>query len=634
MFQLPVEMFYETTGGTLVSQGSRRLLVCDNSYSGETPQTFALWSNAASFFGGTGFSVLGVKWFDPPAGTADDITPTSSPNAFNNVQVNLWDVEFLHANGYRAIVFKILNSTDGKDRRIRVFFYPDGYTDIDHRYRLQWTFILDGINKAVLNSWNAEGSYGLSWQDATMTQAWQGIPWLGTMPDGQGGTQEAIISPAAFVSYQQSLSGNHLKHDGSIGAYKSSNATTEHVEGFKAWLGTNTPEPYDPEPYDPGDDPYGPGGGGSGGGDPYGPGSPDWDPNHDEDTDDPKTDDLPINDAIGTGFATLFTPNKTQLNILAGLMWNKTFLEFVRNLIEDVDNLFVSLAMVPFAVPEGQTVTVKWFAFETGVDLTLAQKQFLEFDMGTINLGGESNRAFAYSTALDYSPFSSIGIYLPFIGFKELDMDEVRNTSVNLRYRIDILSGECVAILRVSGKDIYQFTGNCLSQIPITSSSMQSIVSDAVNVGIAAATLGSVAGAAAGATAAEEGAVAAATGTSFSSMRELAHTNPHVARAAGNLASCTANAAMGMKPHISKTGSVSGSAAMMAVRQPYLFVRTPRAAIPDNYGKFCGYPSNLGGRLGDFSGFTVVENIRLNGLVATSSEVAEIYSLLKQGVIV
>ena len=351
--------------------------------------------------------------------------------------------------------------------------------------------------------------------------------------------------------------------------------------------------------------------------------------NFSDDSDDPVTDDLPDIDAVGSGFATIFTPTKGQLKELSELFWNKNFAAFLTNLVENISDMFVSLAMVPFEVPAGSTVTVTWLGWDTGVPLRLASKQYLEFDMGSIDLANDS-RIFTSKSVLDYSPFSHLGIYLPFIGYQELDIDECRDAVINLRYRIDILSGACVAIIRISGKDLYEFSGNCLTQIPLTNSNMQALVSDAVNVGISVAGIASAKG--------TMSAVADQTNASTMSAEKkevaMAHARESVGHADTHLASATANLMTSGKPVYRKSGSLSSSVSMLAVKQPYLFLTTPRQSLPRNYNRYCGYPSNITGKLSEFSGYTVVENIRLNDLVATSPEVAEIYTLLKQGVII
>lgn len=354
------------------------------------------------------------------------------------------------------------------------------------------------------------------------------------------------------------------------------------------------------------------------------------DGNFSDDSDDVDLDTLPVIDAIGTGFATIFTPTKGQLTHLADIMWSNNIFSALQNLVENIEDMFTSLAIVPFTVEAGGTVEVTWFGLPiTELYLTLASKQYYEFDMGSINMA-DDRRIFTSGSALDYSPFSRLGIFLPFIGFQELDVDECRNAVINLKYRIDILSGTCVALISVDGNTIYQFTGNCLSSIPITNENMRSIVTDAVNVGIAAAATHSAMGAAS----ADIGAAEASKGGEALKDAKMAHAEAHVSTSRGRLVSATANAAMGMKPTFGKAGSISASASLLAVKQPYLFLTTPRQSIPAHYQRFCGYPSNISGKLNEFSGYTVVEDIRLNDLVATSPEVSEIYELLKSGVII
>lgn len=354
------------------------------------------------------------------------------------------------------------------------------------------------------------------------------------------------------------------------------------------------------------------------------------DTNFGENSDNVSEDDLPTYDAVGTGFATIFTPNKTQLKQLADVMWNSNVFTALQNLVENITNMFTALSIVPFNVERGNEVEVSWLGLPlTSIYLYLAAKQYYEFDMGSINLN-DDNRIFKYDNCLDYSPFSKLGIYLPFIGFQELDIDECRNRVINLKYRIDILSGTCVAIIKLDGSTLYQFTGNCLTQIPITNASMQSLVTDAVNVGIAMANAKSAgAASAADIKAAEDSNISAAKKDAHKAHARVTQSN-----ADAHLQSAAANAMMGLKPQYNKTGSVSAAASLLSVKQPYLFLHTPKLSIPSNYQHYAGFPCNMTGKLSNFSGFTVVESIRLNDLVATSQEVEEIYTLLKQGVII
>lgn len=403
--------------------------------------------------------------------------------------------------------------------------------------------------------------------------------------------------------------------------------TSGTISPISAALGISFWEGY--EPSDP-DNPYDDAGESSeGGGDPA-------NQNFDDTSDDVEEDPMPTLSAIGTGMATIFTPTDAQLRSLADVFWGANWWQALQNAVEGIDKMFVSLGIVPFSVTAGSTVEVTWLGLSiTEVMLTLAGAQYYEFDMGTINLSSDS-RIWRSDSAMDYSPFSKLGIYLPFIGFQELDIDECRGASLQLKYRIDILSGTCVALIKVAGNTIYQFTGNCITQIPITSESFENLFTNAVNVGIAAAKLKTTGAVAGGGDTVTDEMLNRAKKPITKAMADYQHEvhSAQISNARYGLENATANAMMGIKPTYDKTGSVSSSASLFCVKQPYLFLTTPRTCVPAHYQRYAGFPANITDTLGNFEGFTVVNSIRLNDLVATTPEVEEIYELLKSGVII
>lgn len=357
------------------------------------------------------------------------------------------------------------------------------------------------------------------------------------------------------------------------------------------------------------------------------------DSNFSEDTDEVPIGDLPDEtvSAIGSGFSTLFTPSKSQLRHLQGIMWGSNIVNFFQNMVENIGEMFVSLGVVPFNVPAGNTVSVKWFGIvDTAVSLTLAAKQWIRIDMGSVSVNSDNDKMYTTDTALDYTPYCKLGIYLPFIGFQDIDIDECRKATLHLYYDIDLMSGACVAKIEVAGSILYQFSGNCLSQIPLSSQDAQTLFTNAVNIGLAASGVGTAAAVAGAGDAVAAGENLSASEASLGEAKRAAQ----VSSAQSKLASCTANAAIGMKPNYTRTGAVGGPCAMLAEKTPYLYLRTSRQSMPEGYEKVCGFPCNMYGNLSTFSGYTVVEDIRLNHLVATAGEVEEIYKLLKSGVII
>lgn len=550
---------------------------------------------------GADATTFGCEWFTIP-GFGGGVDPFAYFGVKNNLPL-LTDFYGLLQAGFNMVELDVV-SNDDNIRKIYIHF-EDNQSDVQrHAVTTYYEYILNGVIEVTTSiTTNQTASYTvIGSSDYSAAKFVTTLPWL--VKYYNSSRQEDIETFGWYLvnsSYDRSIDGQGPIEHPTIGMMVfNDDYPGNKTEGFLEWLHGLEPEEEDD------DDPY-------------------PDPDDDDDSDDPNPDPLPGISVVGSGFATIFTPSKTQLRNLAGLFWNETVFDFFQNLVENISDMFLSLAMVPFTVPAGSTVSVRWLGIDTAVSLTLAAQQFIEFDMGSINLGGDT-RIWRSNSALDYSPFSQLGIYLPFIGFRDLDIDDCRNKVMNLKYRIDILSGECVAIISLNGAVLYQFSGNCLTQIPLTNEGMQSLVADAVQVGLAINTVASAGG---GAAVAEEAAESSGIGATLKKLDNALNTP-----AGRQLASTTANAVIGGKPMYNKTGSVSGAGGLLAVRQPYLYLKTPVSAIPDYYRRYCGYPCNKTGKLKSFTGFTVVEDIRLNGLTATAPEVAEIYSLLKGGVII
>ena len=81
-------------------------------------------------------------------------------------------------------------------------------------------------------------------------------------------------------------------------------------------------------------------------------------------------------------------------------------------------------------------------------------------DCGTVTLTEEQQNV------LDYSPFAKLEIYLPFIGTKELDIDVIRGKEIKLIYKVNVMSGKCLAVLQYNNIPLYQFEGTIGEDIP------------------------------------------------------------------------------------------------------------------------------------------------------------------------
>ena len=285
--------------------------------------------------------------------------------------------------------------------------------------------------------------------------------------------------------------------------------------------------------------------------------------------------------------------------------------------------------------------------------MTKAASQFVDRDCGTLKLEPY------YGSALDYSPYTKVSCYLPYIGTVPLDTDEVMGRTLHVTYRVDICSGECVAKIMVDGSCLYQFAGNCAINVPISQAGFSSYVSAVL--GLAGAVVGFYAGGAAGAAAVGLGANAMQqTGTEITTTETVnTERNPATGRQVTSNVTRTSSTTeksrpaskasfagmvsqnvnntvaqvMSAKEVVAHSGTFSGSSGYLGIRRPYLIIKRPRMCLPSSYRLFNGYPSMITMKLDTCSGFTQVQQVQLTGIRATNPEKAEILELLKSGVI-
>lgn len=324
--------------------------------------------------------------------------------------------------------------------------------------------------------------------------------------------------------------------------------------------------------------------------------------------------DMPTATLADAGFVSLWTPTKEQLQTLARYMWNIdiTSIDFWKKLVASPLELIFGLSIIPYDVHDDdspyhvyQDVLTMGYV-NTHIDMDYIEEQFIEIDFGSVDL---TEYIGAY---LDYDPYTKFSIYLPYIGVKDLSADDIMNRTISLKYRIDLASGACVAMIKCTGTDatvgsvdsvFYSFSGSCSTQVPISASQQQELVRSIVSIGVG---------------------VAATAATIF--------TGGLTAVGAATAVGATANGALGLKSHYAHSGNMGSTAGFMGVQNPYLIVSRPRLAIPGDQNVYMGYPSFITMTLGDLSGYTEVEVTHLDRLDCTEEEMSEIAELLRKGV--
>lgn len=350
---------------------------------------------------------------------------------------------------------------------------------------------------------------------------------------------------------------------------------------IKAWLGEIEPQP---EPHPGGNDPYSQGGTSATGG---GTGT------FSETGDSIGIPGIPALSAVDTGFITLFNPTPAQVKQLASYMWSNSFdLTTFKNIVANPIDCILGLSIVPVDPPDAGSRAVTVGNIPTDVILPYLSSQFVEVDCGTLNVEE------FWGSYLDYSPYTKMSLYLPYIGIVPLDIDDVMNASIAIKYHVDVLSGACVAYVLCNGTQLYTYVGQCSANVPITSNDFTNTVNGILGI-------------------------AGSIGSLFATGGASAPTE------AGRVASNAINA---LKPNIQKSGAMSGTGGLMGVQTPYLICQRPRQSVPESQNSFTGYPSNITANLGALTGYTEIEKIHLEGIPCTNEEMDEIMELLESGV--
>ena len=315
-------------------------------------------------------------------------------------------------------------------------------------------------------------------------------------------------------------------------------------------------------------------------------------------TDEISIPNLPGVSALSTGFLTMYKMTLSSINTLAGYLWNDDFLTNLKKYFVSPSEAIISLSLAPFELTNINPNSSRVFVGNASTPASGNQivNQYTQLDFGIVDFKEY------WGNYIDYE-LTDVTIYLPYCGTYKLDAKDVVKSKMHLVYNVDLLSGECLALIHLEKEYglksvIYQYNGNILSRIPYSASDMSSYVNtvlSTVSTGISGGLLGT----------------------------------------GGAIASVAVSSAFGAKKEsVIKGGSASGGKGFLSPQRPYLIITRPDQSLPDKFNSFVGYPSNITKKLSECIGYTEVDNIHLENIPATEAEISEIESLLKSGVII
>lgn len=297
------------------------------------------------------------------------------------------------------------------------------------------------------------------------------------------------------------------------------------------------------------------------------------------------------------GIGAVYNPTRSELRSLSQFLWSTNFIDQIKKLFQSPVDGIISLHQIYVSPVTGGSDNIYCGYLDSGVSADVVTNQFVTLPCGSVVVPTK------YNNALDYSPYTKVSIYLPFVGIRELDADDVIGATVDVTYRVDVLNGACLASVKCSRNTLnavlYTFEGNCSVQLPVSG-----------------ATFGGPTAGAMVATAAIVG--TAVTGGAASTA---------IAAGAGGMIA-------GSKTNIQKSGNFSGNAGALGSKIPYIIVTRPIPVTPVNYHLYYGLPSHVSVLISSLTGYTRVKSVHIDDVSsATDEEKRMIESILKNGFI-
>ena len=180
----------------------------------------------------------------------------------------------------------------------------------------------------------------------------------------------------------------------------------------------------------------------------------------------------PVDPTSELAFVNVYNPTQAQLVDAA----NKLFMNFSTGQVVNTSQYIVAIhkVFVPVSTDEAFQ-PIKFGNYNTQVNSKVVNQRLARVSCGKVTVPE------LYHNALDYSPFTTVRIWLPFLGFYDLSIDELSNKEIELTYAIDLVNGKALAEISNDDGVIYRFVGTAYAQEPYHTESLNNMSTAYIN---------------------------------------------------------------------------------------------------------------------------------------------------------
>lgn len=298
---------------------------------------------------------------------------------------------------------------------------------------------------------------------------------------------------------------------------------------------------------------------------------------------------------VPTALWHVYNPSTSEISAFGNWLWTVFDITSWKRLFQSPMDAVIGVHAIYGAPSVSSSAPIVCGDISSPVSALVVNSQYTSVSCGSVWLTEY------FGNVYDYPPYTTVSIFLPFIGIVDLDVSDVMRSKLTVNYNIDVFTGACNCQISVerdaAGGVLYQYSGNCAVNYPISGASYNNILSSMIGIS--------------------------------SSIAHIA-ANSHPATAAASLAFSAASA---LTPTINRSGSFAANAGAMGSKIPYLIITRPQPSYTLRFPEFTGYRSNFDTQLSRCTGFTRCTSVHLYCPGAFKSELDEIERLLRSGVI-
>ena len=306
----------------------------------------------------------------------------------------------------------------------------------------------------------------------------------------------------------------------------------------------------------------------------------------DKDDDEKDNDTTDVSSGIGV-LTTTFKMTKERLQQLGRFLWGSNIFDNFSLICNNPIENIISCKSIPLSL-NGTTQKIILGNVDTGVNGDKVSNNFTKQNIGSIAITEK------YHNFLDYAPYTNVIIYLPYVGFKELDTNLVMGKTLSISYTVDIITGGCLCQIKSNNVKLYEFNGNMGIDIPITASNRAQVEAGYISSGIGIAS-------------------SAASGNIVGAVTSLINSAES-------------------QYHYASTSSPNPMCVASTNRTCYVIIDRPTYQTLKSFNHTRGKKCYLTKTINKLKGYTICdEHIDLSGIRATDGEKEELIKILSSG---